>query len=297
MTTVPTIDLTLAETSADERMRLDSACRDHGFFLLRNHGIDQQIDAMWQASQTFFDLPMAAKRAVRRTKEMPLGYYDQELTERKRDLKEVFDFMPEPDHTDAHRGGQKNDLNRWPADQPRFKSSLGEFTEAAGALAQRTLALVFQALATANVPTQPTANTHAQNSLPTGQHRTSNIRLNYYPTSDPLTIEEQRDVTQLGDMALHPHTDPGILTLLIQDQVGGLQTFSKSAGWIDVPPAAGTIVVNLGDAMQVWTNDEYVAASHRVLPMRGRARYSTPYFYNPKGDTCLLYTSPSPRDS
>ena len=284
MTAVPTIDLTLAETSAAERLRLDTACRDHGFFLLKNHGIDLQIDAMWRASQAFFDLPMAAKRAVKRTQEKPLGYYDQELTERKRDLKEVFDFMPEPNQEGSHKDGSKSEFNRWPEDQPEFKSALGEFTEAAGTLAQRTLALVFQALATANSATHPAADTH---SLPTGQHRTSNIRLNYYPISDPLTEEEQREVTQLGDMALHPHTDPGILTLLIQDQVGGLQTFAKSAGWIDVPPATGTIVVNLGDAMQVWTNDEYVAASHRVLPMRGQARYSTPYFYNPKGDTVL----------
>ena len=67
MTTVPIIDLSLATTSAAERTRLDAACRDHGFFLLKNHGIDQQIDAMWQASKTFFALPTAAKRAVRRT--------------------------------------------------------------------------------------------------------------------------------------------------------------------------------------------------------------------------------------
>lgn len=277
MTAVPTINLTLAQTSATERARLDLACRDHGFFLLTDHGIDAEIAAMWHASAVFFALPQAAKRKVSRSEQQPLGYYDQELTERKRDLKEVFDFMPE-----APAGSSpKPSLNRWPDDQPHFKSALCEFTEAAGLLAQRTLALVFQALS------QQSTSVTQEHQLPTGAHRTSNIRLNYYPTSDPLTKLERRTVTKLGDMALHAHTDPGILTLLVQDQVGGLQTLSKSEGWIDVPPAEGAIVVNLGDAMQVWTNDAYVAATHRVLPMRGKARYSTPYFFNPPGNTTL----------
>jgi isopenicillin N synthase-like dioxygenase len=61
-------------------------------------------------------------------------------------------------------------------------------------------------------------------------------------------------------MALHHHTDPGILTLLLQDMTGGLQAKSKEHGWIDIPPEKNSIVVNLGDAMQVWTNDNYVAA-------------------------------------
>ena len=123
--------------------------------------------------------------------------------------------------------------------------------------------------------------------LPRGQHRTSNIRLNYYPESDPLSSDEASNVVSLGDMALHHHTDPGILTLLVQDMVGGLQTQSLQDGWIDVPPSPNTIVVNLGDAMQVWTNDVYRAAIHRVTPMDGQPRYSTPYFYNPAGSTVL----------
>ena len=88
-------------------------------------------------------------------------------------------------------------------------------------------------------------------------------------------------------MALHHHTDPGILTLLLQDLTGGLQTLTADQHWVDVPPQAGTIVVNLGDAMQVWSNDAYRAAIHRVTPRNRAARYSTPYFYNPKSDAVL----------
>ena len=97
-------------------------------------------------------------------------------------------------------------------------------------------------------------------------------------TRSPLISE---GLAELGPTALGYHTDPGVLTLLLQDNTGGLQAESTTHGWIDVPPVAGAIVVNLGDAMQVWTNDQYKAAVHRVVPMTESNRYSIPYFSNP----------------
>ena len=287
MTAVPTIDLELAEQDSAERERLDAACRDHGFFLLSNHGMQPEIDAMWKASARFFTQSTAQKRTVLRTEKQPLGYYDRELTKRMRDQKEVFDFAPTQTEQNAGPRDDSCDLNQWPADAPDstpgfaadFRHAMEAFTESAGKLAARTLELVFQSL---NADLAATTD-----ALPRGQHRTSNIRLNYYPESDPLSSDEASNVVSLGDMALHHHTDPGILTLLVQDMVGGLQTQSLQDGWIDVPPSPNTIVVNLGDAMQVWTNDVYRAAIHRVTPMDGQPRYSTPYFYNPAGSTVL----------
>lgn len=275
MSAVPTINLLLAEHDATERARLDAACRDHGFFLLADHGIQAEIDAMWEASVAFFSQPREAKRRVLRSDTMPLGYYDRELTKRVRDQKEVFDFMP-PNNGGIH--GDKKDMNQWPHGQPEFKTAMENFTSSAGELAARTLRLIYQSL---------NASNSNDAGLPEGQHRTSNIRLNHYPVADPLTQTEADNVVSLGDMALNHHTDPGILTLLVQDDVGGLQTQSMEDGWIDVPPTPGTIVVNLGDAMQVWTNDVYRAAIHRVTPMQGQSRYSTPYFFNPASTTVL----------
>ncbi|MFM7126063.1 MAG: 2OG-Fe(II) oxygenase family protein, partial [Actinomycetota bacterium] len=94
-------------------------------------------------------------------------------------------------------------------------------------------------------------------------------------------------LADLGETALGYHTDPGTLTLLLQDDTGGLQTESLDHGWIDVPPAAGTIVVNLGDCMQAWTNDRYRAAVHRVVPMTRSRRFSIPYFANPSRETTV----------
>ena len=247
---VPTIDLESAEHDVSVLEPLDKACRDHGFFLLRNHGMDQAISDMWQAAGDFFAQPASKKREVLRTQRIPLGYYDRELTKRKRDLKEVFDYMqPREDGSD---------VNQWPGDQPEFFEALNRFFLASSSVAERTLNIVYRALAGDGIESEP---------LPAGDPRTSTVRLNYYPISDPLASAEREEVAGLGDMALHHHTDPGVLTLLLQDMTGGLQTLSKESGWIDVPPQSGTIVVNLGDSLQVWSNDVYRAAVHRVLPM------------------------------
>ena len=258
---VPTIDLEKAKDDPSQLKSLDKACRDHGFFLLKNHGMQEEIDDMWRMSEWFFNQPRKDKLKIIRTESIPLGYYDRELTKQKRDLKEVFDFM--------YPKSNGEDLNQWPENKV-FRSKMENFFSKASLVAEETLRLVFLNL------------NNNGNQLPSGEKSTSNARLNYYPIDDPLEEKTRKDISKLGDMALHHHTDPGILTLLIQDMTGGLQTKSKESGWIDIEPEENTIVVNLGDAMQVWTNDKYVAAIHRVTKRTAKARYSTPYFYNPK---------------
>ena len=263
---VPTVDLEKAKDDPSQLKSLDKACRDHGFFLLKNHGMQEEIDDMWRMSEWFFNQPREDKLKIIRTETIPLGYYDRELTKQKRDLKEVFDFM--------YPKSNGEDLNQWPENKV-FRSKMENFFSKASLVAEETLRLVFLNL------------NNNGNQLPSGEKSTSNARLNYYPIDDPLEEKSRKDISKLGDMALHHHTDPGILTLLIQDMTGGLQTKSKESGWIDIEPEKNTIVVNLGDAMQVWTNDKYVAAIHRVTKRTAKARYSTPYFYNPKRDSVI----------
>ncbi|MBL4682683.1 MAG: hypothetical protein JKY88_18445 [Pseudomonadales bacterium] len=269
-TIVPTIDLLEAESSPGELKKIDLACRNHGFFLLKHHGMDREIKDMWQYSGDFFALDSTRKNEVLRSESNPLGFYNRELTKRKRDLKEVFDYMLPR--------SESGDINQWPRDVEGFKDVMVEFFNASSRVAERTLALVYKALAQEQTDLE---------SLSMGDARSSTVRLNYYPLVDPLSKEERDDVVDLGDMALHHHTDPGVLTLLLQDMVGGLQALSREDGWVDVAPEEGTIVVNLGDAMQVWTNDKYRSAVHRVLPIQGQARFSTPYFFNPSRNAIL----------
>ena len=109
---------------------------------------------------------------------------------------------------------------------------------------------------------------------------TSFARLNHYPLDDLLEPETAAILTPLGDVALHHHSDAGALTVLLQDDVGGLQV-ETGAGWVDVIPIDGALVVNVGDMMQIWSNDRYQAAVQRVRSMAGRPRYSIPFFFNP----------------
>ncbi|MEP0203567.1 MAG: 2OG-Fe(II) oxygenase family protein [Halioglobus sp.] len=265
MKSVPLVDLQKAHDEKS-RLALDSACRDHGFFLLTGHGADEVIDAMWQQSARFFASPRQQLLAIERTADKPLGYYDRELTKRKRDLKQVFDF--------ARPLGKGHQHNQWPADMPEFRQSLSDYYEAMSVIAASVMELLHRTLG-------------LQGEQLYGDADYSNARLNYYPVEDPLGKADRDNVTALGDMALHHHTDPGLVTLLVQDDTGGLQTQSTQDGWIDVPPQAGTIIVNLGDSVQAWSNDNYKAAVHRVIPMTKRARMSTPYFYHPSRDAVI----------
>ncbi len=268
MDSVPTVDI--GNPSATSLAALDAACADHGFFLLEGHGLDELIERTWRETRRFFAADRSIKAAIERGPDSMLGWFDRELTKRKRDHKEVFDFI-DPDLA------IEPPPNRWPTGLDGFREAMTEFFDAFAVLAAETLTLVHRTL---GVP----ADVAAAHPNP---RSTSTVRLNHYPVGDPVPAAEREGLNPLGPTALGYHTDPGVLTLLLQDDTGGLQAESASDGWIDVPPRPGTIVVNLGDTMQVWTNDRYRAAVHRVVPMTERSRYSIPFFSNPPRDSVI----------
>ena len=257
---------------------LARACEDHGFFFLSGHGQDELIAAVFDQARRFFAQPPDEKREVMRDATNPLGYFDRELTKQRRDLKEVFDFK-----AGGHLSRDPAKRTRWPQQPTGFEVTLTDFFVAFTALAEDTMALIFAAL---GMPDDAVAQTMAASF---GERHSSAARLNFYPPGDPVPPEERDDVTALGDMALHHHTDPGAVTLLLQDDHGGLQARSKRHGWIDITPQRGTIVVNVGDMLQVWTNDRCVAGMHRVVPvpLESEGRYSVPFFYQPRIDAMI----------
>ena len=265
---VPTIDL--SNPSAASLAALDAACRDHGFFLIEGHGLDAVIERTWDTTERFFASKPQQKHQLMRKEGQPTGYYDRELTKRVRDRKEVFDLL-------SPALPPEFSTNVWPDWMPDVQETITEYFDVMGAAAEKTLQLVLTAL---NLPPDIAAQHH-------GSSLGSLMRLNHYTLDDPTPTSDRESLAPLGDLALGPHTDPGVITLLLQDQTGGLQTESAEHGWIDVPPRPGTIVVNLGDSLQVWSNDQYKAAVHRVTPMRETDRYSIPFFLNPTFDAVI----------
>ena len=281
---VPVIDLSPSFDGDPEAARLvakevAAACRNYGFFQVIGHAIPAElIDRVFEQSRRFFALPMADKRRLARSKENPRGYYDRELTKNARDLKEVFDFGLEP-YPELPSDHPKNRVsvdgqNQWPTSQPEFRVTLGDYFRACESLGHHLLAMFCMGVGAPRDVLSPYF----------GRDHTSFVRLNYYPLDDPLEAELVREVTPLGDMALHHHTDAGVLTILLQDDVGGLQVFAQD-GWRDIEPIEGALVINVGDMMQVWSNDLYPAALHRVTPITDRPRLSIPFFFNPSYDT------------
>ena len=277
---IPTIDLAAYRAGSLDKVALDElarACEDHGFFLLKGHGEDELIARVFAESAAFFAEPKAYKLEILRDDENPLGYFDRELTKQKRDQKEVFDFK-----AGGHVSKNPRKQTRWPQARQDFRQVLSTFFARFTELSEETMAMVFAAL---GMPRDEIERTMADGF---GYRHSSAARLNFYPPHDPVPGGERAGVNALGDMALHHHTDPGAITLLLQDDHGGLQAYSKRDGWIDVPPTPGTIVVNVGDILQVWTNDRCTAGMHRVLPVASkRGRYSTPFFYQPRIDATV----------
>jgi len=101
-------------------------------------------------------------------------------------------------------------------------------------------------------------------------------RLFHYP---PQTVTPEKA------FGAAPHTDYGMLTLLAQDPIGGLELRRRNGEWLAAPYIPGTFVVNIGDLFKVWSNGLFMSNLHRVVNKTGRERYSIPTFFNPDFDT------------
>lgn len=271
---VPVIDIsgiTKNVSGAEARnavQQIADACRDWGFFQVVNHGVpDRLIETVWEQTRAFFAAPAHVKNAILRTRENPWGYYNNELTKNQRDKKEVFDFTT--DGTDPIYHSE----NRWPKMDGAFRQTMRTYLAACTKLSLNLLEAFCVGL---DLPADFMQRDFADN-------HTGFMRLNYYPVTDPLG-NGNGDNVPVADMGVHHHTDAGALTVLLQDDVGGLQVF-RDGYWHDIRSVPGAFVINTGDMMQVWSNDIYQAAIHRGLAMLDRDRYSVPFFFNPAPHT------------
>ncbi|MCZ6798725.1 MAG: hypothetical protein O7D36_12350 [Gammaproteobacteria bacterium] len=271
---VPVIDIgELISDSSSVASRIPveqiaAACKNWGFFQVINHGIPAKLfETVLQQTRRIFALPLEEKLSVVRTKDNPWGFYNNELTKNQRDKKEVFDFTHEG--IDPIYGKS----NRWPTDQDKFKATMLEYYDACTGLALTLLEAFCIGL---GLPAKHMHGDFASN-------HTGFMRLNYYPVEDPMT-DSGTEHQPTADLGIHHHTDAGALTVLLQDEVSGLQVY-REGYWHNIPPVPGAMVINIGDMMQVWSNDTYHAAIHRVLAMDAITRYSLPFFFNPSASS------------
>jgi len=277
---VPIIDVgeVFADSSSNAAVQaidqIAEACKTWGFFQVVNHGIPaNRIDEVWRQTHALFALPVDEKLAIVRDRQSPWGFYNNELTKNQRDKKEVFDYTREG--VDPIYGQQ----NRWPARPAEFRPTMLAYLDACTELSLNLLEAFCRGL------DLPAKFMHPDFD---GNH-TGFMRLNYYPVEDPMAqLGSDRPAADLG---VHHHTDAGALTVLLQDEVSGLQVF-RDGFWYDIPAIDGAMVINTGDMMQVWSNDIYKAAIHRGLAMDTRERYSIPFFFNPAAD-CTVSPLPS----
>jgi isopenicillin N synthase-like dioxygenase len=286
--TVDAISLPLIDVSglrsADPAQRqtvgrqLRAACADKGFFYITNHGISPELVARtFAASETFFALPEPEKlRLDKANSPFHRGYErmrGQTLeTGAPPDLKEGMYLGKELALDDPRSAGSFNQgPNQWPASLPRFRPAMEAYMAEMNELAQvlmRGLAL----------------------SLNLGENYFADFCLETTGTLRLLDYPPQPANPMPNEKGCGAHTDFGTITLLAQDDVGGLQVYDAQHGWIHAPPIPNTFVVNLGDLTQRWTNDLYHSTLHRVVNLTGRERYSLPFFFTGKSNyevTCL----------
>lgn len=246
---------------------IGDACHNWGFFQVINHGVPfERREKLELASRKFFAQSTEEKRKVRRDEVNPLGYYDTEHTKNVRDWKEVFDLTVKnptviPASHEASDNGVKEIVNQWPEYPSELREAFEEYAKEMEKLAYKLLELISLSLGLPANRLSGFFNDH-----------TSFFRLNHYPSCP---------VPHLA-LGVGRHKDGGALTILAQDDVGGLQVKRKTDGeWIRVKPTPHAYIVNVGDIIQVWSNDRYESVEHRVMVNSEKERFSMPFFFNP----------------
>ncbi|XP_027120142.2 protein LATERAL BRANCHING OXIDOREDUCTASE 1-like [Coffea arabica] len=273
---IPLIDLSVlnspdSSVSDDNLARLVSEIADAsqkwGFFQVINHGVQSEYrEKFFLASRKFFALPKEEKLKVKRDEVNPFGYYDTELTKNVRDWKEVFDIsVDDPTFVPASHQPDDKELrqltNQWPQNFPELREAYELYAEEILKLAFKLLELIALSLGLPKTRLNGFFKDH-----------TSRIRLNHYPPCPTPDLA----------LGVGRHKDGGALTILAQDDVGGLEVRRKTDGeWILVKPTPDAYIINVGDIVQVWSNDKYESVEHRVMVNSEKERFSIPLFFNP----------------
>ena len=268
---IPILDLAplcRGETSRDLARSFAKAYGETGFGYVINHGIDPALRAaVFAASKKFHALPEAEKRAIALDRNHR-GYIAIDTsTDVNSDLAEVTkpnqsaSFMMMREDPVADPEIYLSGPNQWP-ELAGFREACEAYVTAMSDLGRRLMHLALDALGVED-----------KSILSAFEVPTIWLRLLHYPPQAP---EAPQDLYGSA-----PHKDFGCLTILAQDEVGGLQVQTPAGEWVDAPPMPDAYVVNVGDMLHRLSNGRFLSTPHRVINRTGKERYSVPFFFDP----------------
>ncbi len=272
---IPVIDITALRDGSNPQVvaqQLHAASRGLGFIYIKGHGItDQSIHSARDAAYRFFRSPDQQKSSVTISPKHR-GWLSQGQSKMKdnvpADLKESYVWgyqdasgFTEEDH--SLRG-----KNQWPDFVPEMQACAVDYFRQAHEVAFQLMRGFAIGL---NLP-EDFFLQHVQRPL-------SRASFVYYPAQPADSGDNQFGVA--------PHTDFGVLTVLCQDNTGGLQVQDIHGDWIHAPPIEDTLIVNVGDLLSRWTDGEYKSTPHRVVNNSGRERMSLVLAFDPEPDTLI----------
>ncbi|KAH8904357.1 2og-Fe oxygenase family protein [Coniochaeta sp. PMI_546] len=282
--TIPTIDISpyLQDPSSPEAKKIiedvRNACMTTGFFSLVGHGISKELqERVFNASKAFFALPLEEKRKLSAPPLLNRGYEQigsQALQEdTKPDMKEGFyiGMHVSNDDIQAKLHPEMVGENIFPPQLPAevMKEPTEQYYKEVFEVGCKVMEILAKGL--------PYGDDIFKEFL--SDNPICALRLLHYPP------QVESDEKQLGAGA---HTDFGAITLLLQDDAGGLEVLNNETGdWVPVEPNADAYVVNIGDMLAMWTKNIYKSNTHRVINKSTKDRYSLPFFFDGAPDVKL----------
>lgn len=268
---LPCIDISKLRGSEQDRQELAAHLRDvlhrYGFFYLQGHGVDPKLcEATLSISKQFFALPEEQKLAIEMMRSSHFRGYcraGMELTGGKPDWREQVDFdreeeaLPVDESTPAwHR---TIGPNQWPDALPEMRSTILAYQSAVTCVGIEVLRAIALALGQPEDAFAPMYKSGPR------QH----LKIVRYQGRQEGTSKQ----------GVGAHKDGGLVTILLQDVLAGLQVQLEDGSWVDAPPRPGTFVVNTGELLELATNGFVHADVHcATSPAPGTERFSIPFF-------------------
>jgi isopenicillin N synthase-like dioxygenase len=291
--TIPIISLKECSKPGDRRWaevasQVHEACKHAGFFSIQDYpirpGLEESFDA---AAREFFQLPLEEKNQISMTTggRAWRGYFPVggEFTSGKPDIKEGIYFgeeLPDDHEKVAVQKKPMHGPNLFPARPGSLREQVLEYMATCKAIGDILIQLVATGL---GLPPTYFFESHMS------KEPLQLFRIFHYPPVAMMPEELRADASLWG---VGEHTDYGLLTLLKQDSVGGLEVKCLDGSWLSVPPRPETLVINIGDILEAVTEGLYQSTPHRVRnPNPTAMRVSFPFFYDPSFD-CIVQPVP-----